>query len=148
VIIGFHVRASQQARKLAEDEGVEIKLYQVIYGRYRRDQILLEGMLKPGFEEQILGAATIKQVFRIKKVGTIAGCQVDRGVIRRNCKVRLYRNDVLVTEDDLASLKHYADEVDEIRAGTECGLSLKSFTDIKEGDVLECYIINEVIKKL
>ncbi|MBP7195232.1 MAG: translation initiation factor IF-2 [Candidatus Cloacimonetes bacterium] len=148
VIIGFHVRASQQARKLAEDEGVEIKLYQVIYDAIEEIRSSLEGMLKPGFEEQILGAATIKQVFRIKKVGTIAGCQVDRGVIRRNCKVRLYRNDVLVTEDDLASLKHYADEVDEIRAGTDCGLSLKSFTDIKEGDVLECYIINEVIKKL
>lgn len=148
VIIGFHVRASQQARKLAEDEGVEIKLYQVIYDAIEDVRASLEGMLKPSFEEQVIGSATIKQVFKIKKVGTIAGCQVDRGVIRKNCKVRLYRNDVLITEDDLASLKHYADEVEEIRAGTECGLSLKSFTDIKEGDVLECYIINEVSKKL
>jgi len=148
VIIGFHVRASQQARKLADDEGVEIKLYQVIYDAIEEIRASLEGMLKPTFEEQIIGSATIKQVFRIKKIGTIAGCQVDRGVIRKKCKVRLYRNDVLVTEDDLASLKHYADEVEEVRAGTECGLSLKSFTDIKEGDVLECFIINEVIKKL
>lgn len=105
-------------------------------------------MLKPEYEEQDIGAATIKQVFKIKKVGTIAGCQVDRGVIRRGCKVRLFRNDVLVAEDSLASLKHYADDVSEVKAGTECGLSLESYSDIKEGDVLECYVMTEVAKKL
>lgn len=148
IIIGFHVRASQLARRLAEDEGVEIKLYQVIYDAIEDVRQSLEGMLKPDLEEQVIGSATIKQVFKIKKVGTIAGCQVDRGVIRKNCKVRLYRNDVLVAEDNLSSLKHYANDVAEVRAGTECGLSLQNFSDIKEGDVLECYIINEVSKKL
>ncbi len=148
VIIGFHVRASQQARKLAEDEGVEIKLYQVIYDAIDDVRASLQGMLKPEIEEQVIGAATIRQVFKIKKVGTIAGCQVDRGVIKRGCKVRLYRNDVLVTEDDLSSLKHYADDVDEVRAGSECGLSLANFSDIKEGDVLECFVLEEVAKKL
>lgn len=148
IIIGFHVRASQLARRLAEDEGVEIKIYQVIYDAIEDVRQSLEGMLKPDLEEQVIGAATIKQVFKIKKVGTIAGCQVDRGVIRKNCKVRLYRNDVLVAEDNLSSLKHYANDVAEVRAGTECGLSLQNFSDIKEGDVLECYIINEVSKKL
>jgi translation initiation factor IF-2 len=148
VIIGFHVRASQLAKKMAEDEGVEIKLYQVIYDAIDDIRDSLQGMLKPEFAEQVIGSATIRQVFKIKKIGTIAGCQVDTGVIRRNCKVRLYRNDMLVTEDDLASLKHYADDVSEVRAGTECGLSLANFTDIKEGDVLECYVLEEVAKKL
>ena len=108
----------------------------------------MQGLLKPEFEEQNLGSATIKQVFKVKKVGTIAGCQVDRGVIRKGCKVRLYRNDVLITESTLSSLKHYADDVNEVRAGTECGLSLEDFSDIKEGDVLECFIMTEVAKKL
>jgi translation initiation factor IF-2 len=148
IIIGFHVRASQQARKLAEDEGVEIKLYQVIYDAIEDVRKSLEGMLKPEFEEQVIGAATIKQVFKIKNVGTIAGCQVDRGVIKRNCKVRLFRNDVLVTTNDLSTLKHYANDVDEVRAGTDCGLSLLNYSDIKEGDQLECFVINEVSKKL
>ncbi len=148
VIIGFHVRASQQARKLAEDEGVEIKLYQVIYDAIDDVRASLQGMLKPEIEEQVIGAATIRQVFKIKKVGTIAGCQVDRGVIKRGCKVRLYRNDVLVTEDNLSSLKHYADDVGEVRAGSECGLSLANYSDIKEGDVLECFVLEEVAKKL
>ncbi len=148
VIIGFHVRASQQARKLAEDEGVEIKLYQVIYDAIDEVRASLQGMLKPEIEEQVIGAATIRQVFKIKKVGTIAGCQVDRGVIKRGCKVRLYRNDVLVTEDNLSSLKHYADDVGEVRAGSECGLSLANYSDIKEGDVLECFVLEEVAKKL
>lgn len=148
IIIGFHVRASQQARKAAEDEGVEIKLYQVIYDAIDDIHDALEGMLAPEFEEQVIGSATIKEVFRIKKVGTIAGCQVDRGVIQRNSKIRVYRNDVLLAEDDLTSLKHYSDDVKEVKAGTDCGLSLAKFTDIKEGDILECFVIVQVSKKL
>lgn len=148
IIIGFHVRASQLARKLAEDEGVEIKLYQVIYDAIDDIRAALEGMLKPDFEESVIGSATVKQVFKIKKLGTIAGCQVDRGVIRSNCKIRLYRNDVMIVEDSLSSLKHYSDDVKEVRAGTDCGLSLATFSDIKEGDVLEAYTIIQVSKKL
>lgn len=148
IIIGFHVRPSHQARKLAEEEGVQIKLYQVIYDVIDDLQNALEGMLKPEYEEQVIGSAIVKQVFKIKKVGTIAGCQVDKGVIQANCKVRLYRNDVLVTEDTISSLKHYADDVKEVRAGSECGLTLANFSDIKEDDVLEAYIVNEVNKKL
>jgi len=142
IIIGFHVRASQIARKLAEDEGVEIKMYQVIYDAIQDIHNALEGMLKPEFEETVIGSATIKQVFKIKKIGTIAGCQVDRGAMRSNCKVRLYRNDVLITEDSLSSLKHYSDDVKEVRAGTECGLSLVNYTDIKEGDIVEAYTLS------
>ena len=148
IIIGFHVRPSHQARKLAEEEGVQIKLYQVIYDVIDDLQNALEGMLKPKYEEKVIGSAIVKQVFKIKRVGTIAGCQVDKGVIQANCKVRLYRNDVLVTEDTISSLKHYADDVKEVRAGSECGLTLANFSDIKEDDVLEAYIVNEVNNKL
>ncbi len=148
IIIGFHVRASQIARKMAEDEGVEIKIYQVIYDAIEDVRSALEGMLAPEFEEVSIGSATVKQVFKIKKIGTIAGCQVDRGLIQRNCKIRLYRNDVMIAEDNLSSLKHYSDDVKEVRAGTDCGLSLESYTDIKEGDVLEAYIVQQVAKKL
>lgn len=148
IIIGFHIRAGAKALRLAEEEGVEIKLYQVIYDAIDDVKAALEGMLSPDLEEQNIGAATIKQVFKIKKVGTIAGCQVDRGIIRRDCLVRLYRNDVLITEDKLSSLKHYANDVKEVKAGTDCGLSLENYTDIKEGDVIEAYIEKEVAKKL
>ena len=148
IIIGFHVRAAQTAKKLAEDEGIQIKLYQVIYDAIDDIRSALEGMLAPTIEEQSIGSATIKQVFKIKKIGTIAGCQVDRGVIQKDCLIRLYRNDVLITEDKLSSLKHYANDVKEVRAGSECGLSLVSYSDIKEGDVLEAYIEQEVAKKL
>lgn len=148
IIIGFHVRANPKAKKLAEDEGVEIKTYQVIYDAIEDVKLSLQGMLEPDYEERVIGSATVKQVFKIKKVGTIAGCQVDSGVIRRNSKIRLYRDDVLIAEDDLSSLKHYADDVKEVRAGTDCGLSLAEFSDIKEGDVIEYFIIEEVAKKL
>ncbi|MCD8479542.1 MAG: translation initiation factor IF-2 [Candidatus Cloacimonetes bacterium] len=148
IIIGFHVRAAQTAKKLAEDEGVQIKIYQVIYDAIDDVRAALEGMLAPTIEEQSIGSATVKQVFKIKKIGTIAGCQVDRGVIQRDCLIRLYRNDVMIKEDKLSSLKHYANDVKEVRAGTDCGISLVSFSDIKEGDVIEAYIEQEVAKKL
>lgn len=148
IIIGFHVRAAQIAKKLAEDEGVQIKLYQVIYDAIDDVRAALEGMLAPTIEEQSIGSAIVKQVFKVKKIGTIAGCAVDRGIIQKDCLIRLYRNDVLITEDKLSSLKHYANDVKEVRAGSECGLSLVSFIDIKEGDVLEAYIEQEVATKL
>jgi len=148
IIVGFHVRAAQQALHLAEDEGVEIKLYQVIYDAIDDIKAALEGMLAPVIEEQSIGSATVKQVFKIKKLGTIAGCQVDRGAIQSNCLIRLYRNDVLIVEDKLSSLKHYSNDVKEVRAGSDCGLSLENYSDIKEGDVIEAYIEQEVAKKL
>lgn len=148
IILGFHVRAGQQARRLAEEEGVEIKLYRVIYDAIDDIKHALEGMLAPTIEEQSIGSATVKQVFKVKKIGTIAGCQVDRGSIQSNCLVRIYRNDVLIAEDSLSSLKHYANDVKEVRAGSECGMTFKNYADIKEGDVIEAYIEQEVAKKL
>ncbi len=148
IVLGFHVRASQQARRLAEDEGVEIKLYQVIYDAIEDVRLALEGMLAPVFQDQVIGSAVIKQIFRIKKLPPIAGCYVERGVIQRSCKVHVYRNDVLIQDDSLTSLKHYQNDVKEVRAGSECGLTLQNFQDIKDGDVLEFYVVQQLEKKL
>ncbi len=148
IIIGFRVRASQQAKKLAEEEHVEIKTYQVIYDAIDDVKRALEGLLAPEFEEKPLGTVTIKQIFKIKKLGSIAGCFVEKGVVQRNCNVRLFRDDKLIYEGKLASLKHFQNEVSEVRAGSECGLTLENFQDIQEGDVIECYTLQQVEKKL
>lgn len=148
IIIGFHVRANQQAKKMAEDEHVDIKIYQVIYNAIDDVRSALEGMLKPEYEEKALGTVVIKQLFKIKKLGTIAGCFVEKGSIQRNCKIRLYRNDVLIHEGKLASLKHYQNEASEVKAGSDCGLTIDGYNDLREGDVIECYTVQQVEKKL
>lgn len=148
IIIGFHIRANNTAKKLADDEQVQIKLYQIIYEAIEDIKLSMQGMLAPEFVEKYLGTAVVKQVFRIKKVGAIAGCAVEKGVITNSGLVRLYRNDILIHEGKLSSLKHYADEVKEVRAGSECGIGIESYNDIKEGDILENYIMEEVDRKL
>ncbi len=148
VIIGFHVRPNNQARKLAEDNNVEIKQYQVIYDAINDLKMAIHGMLKPEFKEEHLGNARVKEAFRIKKVGTIAGCAVEKGVIRKKAIVRIYRNDTMIHEGKISSLKHYENDVEEIRAGTECGIGIENFHDIKEGDVIEASIMVEVPKEL
>ncbi|MDD2332456.1 MAG: translation initiation factor IF-2, partial [Candidatus Cloacimonetes bacterium] len=148
IVIGFNVRPNQLARKLAEDENIEIKIYQVIYDAIEDVRSALEGMLKPEFEEQSIGSLAVKQIFKMKKIGTIAGCYVERGVVQKNCLARIYRNDVLIQDDSLSSLKHYQNDVAEVRAGSDCGITLKSFQDIKEGDVIECFVVKQVDKKL
>jgi translation initiation factor IF-2 len=148
IIIGFHVRANQQAKKMAEDENVEIKTYQVIYNAIDDVRAALEGLLKPEYEEKALGSVVIRQLFKIKKLGTIAGCFVEKGVIQRSCKIRLFRDDVLIYEGKLASLKHYQNDVKEAQAGTDCGLTIDGYNDLREGDVVECYTIQQVEKKL
>ena len=147
IIIGFHIRANNSAKKLAEDENVEIKIYQVIYEAIEEMEKAIQGLLKPEYEEKILGTAVVKQTFRIKKVGTIAGCYVEKGVMTNKGKLRIYRNDVQIYEGEIDSLKHYADEVEEVKAGTDCGISVTDFNDIKEGDVIENIITEEVERK-
>ncbi len=148
IIIGFHVRAGTSAKKLAEDENVEIKLYQIIYEAIEEIENAMTGMLKPKFVEKYLGTAAVKQAFRIKKVGTIAGVTVEKGVIRNEGVVRVYRNDIIVHEGKLSSLKHYSEEVKELKAGTEGGIGIENFNDIKSGDIIENYIVEEVERKL
>jgi translation initiation factor IF-2 len=148
IIIGFHVRVSNSAKKLAEEEKVDIKLYQIIYEAIEDLQKAMLGMLAPEFVEKVMGSAVVKQAFRIKKLGTIAGCYVEKGVITNSGLVRLYRNEILVHEGELSSLKHYSDEVKQVQSGSDCGIGIKDYNDIKEGDIIENYINEEVEKKL
>ena len=148
VIIGFNTRADAGARKLAENFGVDIRYYNVIYDAVDEVKAALSGMLSPEKREQALGLVEIRQVFLISKVGAIAGCYVLEGLVKRNSRVRLLRNNVVLWDGELDSLKRFKDDVKEVKSGFECGLSLKNNNDIAEGDQLEVYEIQEVARTL
>lgn len=143
IIVGFSVQADVSARRLADSEGVSIRLYDIIYRLTEDVEKALKGMLAPEFTEKVVGKAEILQIFTISKVGKIAGCRVREGEIRRNGKVRLYRGKDILYEGEIASLKHEKEDAREIRQGFECGLSLKNFDDIQVGDVIVCYILEK-----
>jgi len=150
IIVGFQVRPSITARKLAEKEGVEIKMYSIIYEAIEEIQAAMEGMLEPTKEEEIMGQVEILEVYKISKIGTVAGCIVREGKISRNHYIRLIRDGIVVypvnpgQNAELASLKRFKDDAKEVKNGLECGLTIKNFNDIKAGDVVESYVINEV----
>ncbi len=145
IIIGFNVRPQGKATELADKEGVEIRYYSVIYNAIEEIEAALKGMLKPEFEESTLGQAEIRAIFRSSKLGNIAGCMVTSGVIRRNAKVRLVRDGAVVADNlDLASLKREKDDAAEVREGFECGLVLRNYQDIKEGDIVEAFEMKEI----
>ncbi len=148
VIIGFNARADGMARKLAEGNGVDIRYYNVIYDAVDEIKAALTGMLAPERKENTVGLVEIRQVFRISKVGAVAGCYVLEGLIRRGSKVRVLRDNVVIHDGELDSLKRFKDDVREVKAGFECGLSLKNFNDIKEGDQLEVFEVVEVARTL
>ncbi len=154
IIIGFQVRPSQTARKLAEKEGVEIKLYSIIYEAIEEIKAAMEGMLEPTKVEEIMGQTEVREVYKISKVGTVAGCFVQEGKISRNHFIRIIRDGIVVYPADsnknaeLSSLKRFKDDAKEVKNGLECGLTIKNFNDIKVGDVIESYVVNEVKTKL
>jgi translation initiation factor IF-2 len=148
VIIGFNVRADAQARKLAESAGVDIRYYNIIYEAVDDVKAALSGLLSPEKKENVIGLAEIRQVFRISKVGAVAGCMVLDGVVRRSARVRVLRNNVVIHDGELESLKRFKDDVKEVKGGFECGLSIKNFSDIQEGDQIECYEVVEVARTL
>lgn len=148
VIIGFNVRANMQARSLAQRDGVDIRYYGIIYNVIDDARAILTGMLSPRIRENYLGQALIKQVFNITKVGKVAGCQVSIGNVKRGAKVRLLRDDVVIHEGMLKTLKRFQEEVKEVKEGTECGMAFESYDDIKEGDVIECYELVEEVRTL
>ena len=148
IIIGFQVRPSQGARKLAEQEQIDIRLYSIIYDAINEVKAAMEGMLAPEFEEKITANVEIREVFKISKVGTIAGCMVLDGKINRNSKVRIIRDGVVVYTGELASLKRFKEDVKEVATGYECGLNIQNFNDIKVGDIVEAYEQVEVKRKL
>jgi translation initiation factor IF-2 len=148
VIIGFNTRADVAARKLAEHSGVDIRYYNIIYEAVDEIKAALSGMLAPEKKESQLGLVEVREVYKISKVGTVAGCYVLEGVVRRGSKVRLLRDNVVVFDGELDSLKRFKDDVREVKAGFECGISLKNFSDIKESDQFEVFETVEVARTL
>ncbi len=148
VVIGFNVRADANARKLAESSGVDIRYYNIIYEIVDDVKAALSGLLSPEKKENILGQVEIRQVFQVPKVGAVAGCMVQSGLVRRGSRVRLLRDNVVLFDGELDSLKRFKDDVKEVKEGFECGLSLKNYNDIKEGDQLEVYEVVEVARTL
>ena len=148
VLIGFNTRADAGARKLAEHNGVDIRYYNIIYDAVDEVKAAMSGMLAPELREEVIGSAEIRQVFIASKIGTIAGCMVLSGVVRRSARLRLLRENVVIYTGELDGLKRFKDDVKEVKEGFECGLNLKGYNDIKEGDVLEFFEIKEVARTL
>ncbi|BCX19445.1 MAG: hypothetical protein KatS3mg117_3127 [Geminicoccaceae bacterium] len=148
VILGFNVRANAPARELAKRAGIEIRYYSIIYELLDEVKNLLSGMLAPESKEVVLGRAEIREVFNITKVGKVAGCMVTDGVVKRGAKVRLLRDDVVVFEGVLGSLKRFKEDVREVKEGFECGMSIEGYNDIRQGDVIEVYEVQEVARTL
>ena len=147
IIYGFNVRPDAKVRNKAEEENVEIRLHNVIYKMVEEIETAMKGMLAPEYHEVITGQAEIRQVIKASKVGNIAGCYVTDGAIKRNCGIRLIRDGIVVYEGKLASLRRFKDDVKEVNAGFECGLNIENYNDIKEGDIIEGYVMEEVEKK-
>ncbi len=148
IIIGFNVRPGPSAEELAEKEGVDIHIYRVIYEVVEETKKAMEGLLEPEFKEIPLGRAEVKRIFRIPKVGTVAGCSVAKGKISRQSNVRLLRDNVIIYEGKISSLRRFKDDVKEVDAGFECGIGLENFNDIKENDIMEAFTLEKIARKL
>ncbi|HYD54873.1 MAG TPA: translation initiation factor IF-2, partial [Gemmatimonadaceae bacterium] len=148
VIIGFHVRPDNNARSAAEREGVDIKLYRIIYEAVAEVRAAMEGMLRPVEREVVLGEAQVREIFKASRIGTIAGCSVRSGIITRKGRVRVIRDGVEVFDGSISSLRRFKEDVGEVREGFECGIAVENFNDIKVGDVIECYRTEEVARTL
>jgi translation initiation factor IF-2 len=148
VIIGFNARADATARKLIESAGVQVRYYNIIYDAVEEMKAALSGMLAPERKEQVIGMVQVRQVFRISKIGTVAGCYVQEGLVKRNAQVRVLRDNVVIHTGDIDSLKRFKDDVREVKAGFECGMSLKNFADLKENDQFEVFEVVEVARTL
>ena len=148
IIIGFQVRPSLQARRNAEKEGVEIRLYSIIYDAIEEVKSAMEGMLSPEIKEEITAYVEVQQVFKITKVGTVAGCMVKEGKIKRTNKIRLIRDGIVIYAGELGSLKRFKDDAKEVVAGLDCGLNITNFNDIQVGDMIEAYEETEIKKTL
>jgi translation initiation factor IF-2 len=147
-VIGFNVRANPQAREMAKRDGVDIRYYSIIYNVIDDVKALLSGMLSPTVRERFLGNAQILQVFTMSKSGKVAGCKISEGVVRRGARVRLLRDNVVVHEGSLKTLKRFKDEVREVKEGFECGMAFENYQDIQQGDTIECFEMEEVARQL
>jgi translation initiation factor IF-2 len=144
IVIGFNVEADSAAQRVAETEGISIRLYTIIYRLIEDIEMALKGMLEPETKESVVGHAEVRAIFKISRIGNVAGCYVLDGELRRNAQVRVLRDDEVQFDGEIASLKHIQDDVTEVRTGFECGITLKGFNDFETGDIIECYIVEEV----
>ena len=144
IIIGFNVRPVPMAKTIADKEGIEIKTYSIIYNAIEDVEAAMKGMLDPVFKEKVIGNAEVRQTFKVSNVGTIAGCYVTEGKLIRNAEVRLIRDNIVIYEGKLVSLKRFKDDAKEVAKGYECGIQLENYNDIKEGDILEAHIMEEI----
>lgn len=144
IVIGFNVEADSAAQRVAETEGISIRLYTIIYRLIEDIQMALKGMLEPETKESVVGHAEVRAIFKISRIGNVAGCYVLDGELRRNAQVRVLRDAEVQFDGEIASLKHIQDDVTEVRTGFECGITLKGFNDFETGDIIECYIVEEV----
>jgi translation initiation factor IF-2 len=144
IVVGFNVEADSAARRLAETEGVSIRLYDIIYRLTEDIEKALKGMLEPEIKETVLGHAEVRAIFKIRKIGNVAGCYVLDGELHRNAKMRVLRDQEVQFDGEIGSLKHLQDDVKEVRTGFECGVTLKRFNDFEAGDILECYDVEQV----
>ncbi len=147
-ILGFNVRASRKAADLAHQEGVEIRYYSVIYDLVDDIKTVMSGKLAPELKETILGSSEILDIFSAGKTGKAAGCLVLDGIMRKGAKARLLRDDVVIFEGDLGSLRRFKDDVAEVVSGTECGMNFASYNDLRKGDIIECYEVEEIERTL
>jgi translation initiation factor IF-2 len=147
IVIGFNVRPDVNAKRTADTEGVEIRLHRIIYKVMEEIEAAMKGMLDPEFEEKIIGQAEVRQTFKVSKVGTIAGSYVTEGKISRDSGVRLIRDGIVIFEGELDALKRFKDDAKDVAKGYECGITIKNFNDVKEGDVIEAFIMEEITRK-
>ena len=148
IVIGFNVRAIPQARDLAKRDSIEIRYHSIIYELIDDVKAAMSGLLSPDTQEDFIGYAEIRQVFGVSKIGKVAGCMVTEGVIKRGCRVRLLRDNVVVHEGALKTLRRFKDEVREVREGFECGMGFENYSDLQEGDMIECFELREVARML
>jgi translation initiation factor IF-2 len=147
IIIGFNVRPAATVREMASEKGIEIRLYNIIYKAIEEVELALKGMLDPEFKEIVTGQAEVRETFKVSKVGTIAGCYVTDGFIKRDALVRVIRDGIVIYEGNLGTLKRFKDDVKEVKQGFECGMTIEKFNDIKEGDIIEASTMKEVERK-
>jgi translation initiation factor IF-2 len=147
IILGFQVRPSGNAKKIAEQEEIEIRHYSIIYDAINQIKDAIEGMLEPTFEEIITGNIQVREIFKISKIGTVAGCYVTDGFVTRKNKIRIIRDGIVIHEGEIDQLKRFKDDVAEVKAGYECGISIKGFNDIEVEDIIEGYTMQEVKRK-
>ncbi|MEM9058709.1 MAG: EF-Tu/IF-2/RF-3 family GTPase, partial [Pseudomonadota bacterium] len=147
-VLGFNVRADAAARNAVKETGVDLRYYSVIYEAIDDVKAAISGMLSPEIRESIVGLAEVREVFRSPKLGAVAGCMVTEGFVRRALPIRVLRDNTVIYEGELESLRRFKDDVNEVRAGTECGIGVKNYNDVREGDQIECYERIEVARQL